>query len=43
LGHNARRQPELIDDKRLYTPLFEGKLGKFLRDGPDRVPTDYTP
>jgi hypothetical protein len=43
LGHNAVRSPHLIDDKRLFTPIFEGKLAKFLREGPDRTPTDYTP
>lgn len=43
MGHNAVRRPELIDDKRYFTPLFEGKLRKFLREGPDRSPTDYTP
>lgn len=42
-GHGTRRRPEIIDNKDIYWRVMSGKLKSLFRDGPDRVPTNYTP
>ena len=43
IGHGTERRPELIDDKNLFLNFVFGKILSIFVDGPDFLPTNYTP
>ena len=43
LGHQTARRPEIIDNKATYRGVLLDKLTQLAREGPDRLPTAFTP
>ena len=43
LGHQTARRPEIIDNKATYRGVLLDKLTQLAREGPDKLPTAFTP